>query len=273
MLNNLTIRKKIFAVLILPLLGFILASIKLSMDNYSEKNNLEELQIAVILSTKLSKLVHETQKERGATAGFVGSGGKKFVVKLPEQRKLTNKRLKELKTFIKGKDFSKINQDLANALNTTMGSLSKLNDIRAKVNNLSISLGDVLKYYTTNNAKILDTVSNIIKSSNNKDITKQLSGYSNFLLSKERAGIERAVGAGTLAKNKFSPKLKIKFIKLLAAQDSFMSNFLVFASQKDKDFYHSTMMGNDIDEVNRIRKILLSKNENFGVDSSFGLNK
>ena len=46
---------------------------------------------SVKLAVSISNLVHETQKERGATAGYVGSKGKKFTKRLPAQRLLTDK--------------------------------------------------------------------------------------------------------------------------------------------------------------------------------------
>ncbi len=60
---------------------------------------LKKLEKVVVFSTKIGALVHETQKERGMTAGFLGSKGKKFKDKLPKQRELTNNRIKELSSF------------------------------------------------------------------------------------------------------------------------------------------------------------------------------
>merc|ERR1711916_214551 len=174
----------------------------------------------------------------------------------------TNNRLNELKKFLSTHDFTKIDKNMSNNLNQLLDKLSQLNNIRSQVDSLNIKLSDALKYYTGVNAKILNCVSDIIKISNDKEITNSLITYSNFLLSKERAGIERAVGTSVIVKDKFSSALKTKFIKLISAQDSFMSNFLHFASPNIKEFYLDTLKGNDIDEVNRMRNILFSKNEN-----------
>ena len=263
MFKNMKIKTKFTILIGIPLILLFIASSEAFLSNYKNSQTLQQLNIGVKLSIKLSTLVHETQKERGMTAGFIGSKGKNFHDKLLEQRKLTNLRTKELKSFANLNDFSKINQELANTLNNTLSSLSQLENIRKQVDSLSISSGSTIKYYTQTNKYILNTISNILKSSDDKLITKQLSAYSNFLLSKERAGIERAIGTNTLNDNKFSELSKIKFIKLIAAQDSYMENYFVFTSIKAKKFYNHTMRGNSIEEVNRIRKLLLSKNDNF----------
>jgi methyl-accepting chemotaxis protein len=123
---------------------------------------------------------------------------------------------------------------------------------------LSIPAAKAIGYYTKMNAKFLNTVIEISKISQAPEVTKQLVAYSNFLLSKERAGIERAVGTNTLARDTFGPGMRIKFNNLIAAQDSFMNNFLQYASKDAKDFYSKTLKGEAVDEVNRIRKILMN---------------
>ncbi len=55
----------------------------------------------LVLSQKLSLMVHETQKERGASAGFIGSKGEKFIQELPKQRLLTDKRITEYHDYVK----------------------------------------------------------------------------------------------------------------------------------------------------------------------------
>ena len=45
-------------------------------------------------------LVHELQKERGMTAGFLGSKGTKFADKILIQRQQVDARLEEFKRFI-----------------------------------------------------------------------------------------------------------------------------------------------------------------------------
>jgi methyl-accepting chemotaxis protein len=100
-------------------------------------------------------LLHETQKERGASAGFVGSGGKKFKTILPKQRELTDKRLKEFKQTLKNINLNQFDKTLKNRIQDALNTLSRLNYIREKVSNLSISLKDTVAYYTNTNAKLL----------------------------------------------------------------------------------------------------------------------
>jgi methyl-accepting chemotaxis protein len=61
----------------------------------------------VVLNTKISLLLHETQKERGASAGYLGSKELKFKEDLLKQRTLTDARISELNTFLDTFPFQK----------------------------------------------------------------------------------------------------------------------------------------------------------------------
>ena len=264
-----TIKSKLMLLLALPLIGLIVISTKAILSDYEKVQTLEKLNIGIELSGKVSKLVHETQKERGVTSGYTSSKGKKFGDKLPSQRANTDKRIAELKSFLSKNDFSKIHQDISSLLSDALNDLSKINSIRTQVDSLSISGIKAIGYYSNMNAKFLSIVTSTVKLSNLPATCEQIGAYSNFLFSKEKAGVERAIGSGTLAKNKFIPSSKIKYIRFTASQKAYMMNFLRYASNDAKKFYKNTLQGNDINEVNRIREILFEKNENFGIESSY----
>ena len=77
MISKLSIKQKLIAIMLIPLIIVILLAAKLAYDSYRSLENLKSLDKVVILSTKIGALVHETQKERGMTAGFIGSKGVK----------------------------------------------------------------------------------------------------------------------------------------------------------------------------------------------------
>ncbi len=264
-----TIKSKLRLLVLLPLVVLIIISTKAIYIDYKHQQSLEKLSIGVELSVKIAKLIHETQKERGITIGYTSSKGKKFANKLSPQRVNTDKKIIELKSFLSKNDFSKINKDIDNLLINTFNKLSEINSIRNNIDSLSISGIKAIEYYSNTNKMFLDIIASIIKLSTLPEAGEQIVAYSNFLFSKEKAGVERAIGSGTLAKNKFIPASKIKYIKFTASQKAYMVNFLRYSSTSSKRFYEKTLKGKDIEEVNRIRQILFKNNENFGVESSY----
>jgi len=263
-----TIKKKLMLLLALPLFGLIVMSAKSILTDYTNKQSLEKLKIGIELSSKISILVHETQKERGATAGFLGSKGKKFTDTLPKQRELTNSKAQEFKRFLKDINLNDIDQSIAKSLKIAMSDFSNISNMRNNITNLSIPANKAISYYTNMNAKFLNCVIEISNISKSPAITKQLVAYSNFLLSKERAGIERAVGTNTLARDSFGAGMRIKLNNLIASQNSFMNNFLQYASSDAKVFYKNTLQGKAIDEVNRIRAVLMNSTKKKNIISN-----
>jgi len=270
-LHNMSFRAKLMLLILFPMLGFIIFGVMKSYDNYIHNNTMQKIEVLAKLSTKISKLVHETQKERGMTAGFLVSHGKKFANRLPNQRSLSEERFKELMSFVKNIDFSNYEEGFKTKLFHSISLYKGLREIRNKVDSFSIKTTKAINYYTTMNGNFLDNIVMIAKLSDNARITKELTAYSSFLLAKERAGIERAVGSGILAADRFQKGARERFSSLISEQDSFIKTFKYYADKESIDFYEKTVSGKDVDEVNRIRKIILSAKEigGFGVSGTY----
>ena len=271
MISKLSIKQKLIAIMLIPLVIVILLAAKLAYDSYRSLENLKSLDKVVILSTKIGALVHETQKERGMTAGFIGSKGVKFKDDLPKQREEVNKQITFLNEFLSDFDKSKYNDDFIKNLNSGLEKLKDLQGVRNSVNSLNIAAPIAIAYYTDTNTLLLNTLGTIVKFSNSPNVTKELGSYMNFLLAKERTGIERAVGTNTFAQNKFTEGLKARFYTLIAEQTAYLDIFSKIASKDIVDFYLKTVVGKDIEEVEKMRKIALFSNieENFGVEPNY----
>ena len=119
-LKSLSLKTKIILIVFLSLLMVFYFIGKEFINHYKFIHNKEKLEILINLSTKLSSLIHETQKERGASAGFLGSHGKKFRTILPKQRKLTDKTIYELKEFLAKVNLNEFPPELKESLNFLM---------------------------------------------------------------------------------------------------------------------------------------------------------
>jgi len=263
---NVPIKTKLNGLVIMVVL-FVIYSMTITIfDSLQTYKRLDDVKILNDLSAKLSLLIHETQKERGASAGFLGSKGTKFIDILPKQRLSTDVRIKEYKAYIQTTQLSDFPDELRSEINAVNQALDNINSIRTRVGNLRISVKDEVAYYTNMNKHILIVTSITAKSSQSPKLIKALDAYTNFLKSKERAGIERAVMSATFANDAFKPGMFAKFIKLVAEQDSYADSFLAMASPKLKQAYKSTMNDPIIQEVQKMRNIALSKSNEGGFD-------
>jgi len=264
-----SIKYKLNIILVL-VVSFSLMILGLTINNaMDEKSTIERAQQLNLLSQKLSLLIHETQKERGASAGFLGSKGKKFATILPKQRLLTNSRNIQLKEYISTLNLNSFPNELKSEILSFSSDIAKINNIRSQVDSLSISVKNQVKYYTNMNAKILNIVSLTAKLADTPELVKALDTYTNFLKSKERAGIERAVLSATFASNYFKNGAFSKWITLVAEQDAYLESSMSMANDEVKSLYKNKMDSSVIGEVQKMRDIAKEKaiSGDFGIDS------
>jgi len=237
-------------------------------DALKKRDVIAQVKELNILSQKLSLLIHETQKERGASAGFLGSKGRKFGVILKKQRLLTDGRYHELQVYIKRLDLKNYQAVLRNSIKAVITGMNKIDTIRSNVDKLTISVKDEVKYYSDVNRDILKVVSLTAKLADTPELVKALSAYTNFLKSKERAGIERAVMSATFSADRFGKGMFAKFITLMAEQNAYMDAFISIAPDDSVKMYKDIMNDPVVREVNKMRAIALEKANvgGFGVD-------
>lgn len=270
-LRNLKIRNKLILMLLFPLAGLIYFSANGVWEKSHQANEAKSLQELSALSVKISALVHETQKERGATAGFLGSKGTKFTAELPAQRSETDKRSTEFSSYLEGFDSSKYGSELRSSLDLAVSKLSIIQNKRDAISAMSISTGEAIGYYTGMNEAFLDVISYVTKLSTDGEMSRQLAAYVSFLEGKERAGIERAVMSNTFAQNRFGPGMFNKFSSLVTEQDTYTDMFLSLAHPEGKEFYNRILSGQAVEEVARMRKVAFDKASKgrFGVDAQY----
>ena len=93
-------QSKLLILILLPI-AYILASsgiiISESWEEYQKVNTVKEVYDAPL---DLAIVLYELQKERGLTAGYIGSGGTLFAEELQKQRILTNEKIKGLGAYL-----------------------------------------------------------------------------------------------------------------------------------------------------------------------------
>ena len=234
-----------------------------------DRASLERTKELNLLSQKLSLLIHETQKERGVSAGFIGSSGKKFTEMLASQRISTNTHIKNLKKTLAKMDMESYADELRRQTDILLSDIEKIDGIRKRVDMLEIGVENEVAFYTGLNNHILDIVALTARLTDTPSLVKALDGYVNFLKAKDKAGIERAVLSAVFSADKFDDGLYTRFVLLLASQDTYMDAFLSIAPKEMTEFFYSVMDAPVVQEVEKMRKIAKTnaKEGGFGIDS------
>ena len=85
MLADLNIARKLCLLLILPMATFLFLVAVESIQRWKDIDELKFVERSLVVSFSAGELIHELQKERGYTSGYLGSKGKKFALELPDQ--------------------------------------------------------------------------------------------------------------------------------------------------------------------------------------------
>ena len=267
-IRNLSLRTKFLTIIVPMLLGLAYLTYLEARDSLRQTQTLDKLYTAIDASVRISFLVHEIQKERGNSSGYLSNNGEKFGPQLIDQRELTDKRIFELEELLAQDQMSAFvseHQYLFDQLNTLV---DRIPTLRKDVNDLVYTPNEAIDNYTVINTWALDMLGQIIPETDRSDIYGQVQAYINFLKSKERAGIERAIGTQAFSKKFLDNEVYKRFSSLVSEQNAFLNSFRSTASREAIDFYQNTLVGAEVDEVNRMRTILYS-NENLEDDPSY----
>ncbi len=270
MINKLKLSQKLIILVSIPLILMVGFALEKSITSFSLYRTTVQLESMTNLSIYASGLVHELQKERGITAGFLGSKGPKFSKKIIEQRKLSDEKAKALKIFLNDFDAASIGEKFDNDLKDALAQIELIEKKRTLVNEQNIQAKEAISYYTNMNALFLGLISKISVNSPNGELAVMTAAYANYLQSKEHAGIERAVLSSVFARDDFGPFFP-KFISLIAAQKNYMSVYLSLAKEADIAFYNETVQGKEVNEVLRLRQVAQenSVTGDFGIDPAY----
>ena len=249
----------------------IMAVLYLSMDEIIQQfvalETALQMEEAIAVATRASALVHELQKERGFTAGFIGSNGEKFAQSLKQQQTTTDGLKKSLQATLEAIDTDSFGEGFQDPQNRALQLLEQLGQKRNAVAASQISLQEAIGYYSAINAHFLQMIGALVRFSNDAETATLLKAYVLFMQGKERAGLERAVLATVFSQDQFQGNLLQKLISLIAIQETYTSAFLALADPEAIEFYRNLTRNPVFQTTETMRETALAKaNEgNFGL--------
>ncbi|WP_265436659.1 methyl-accepting chemotaxis protein [Aeromonas media] len=257
-MKKLGLAHKMLLVVCLPLLALLFFSGRYVYERYRAEQEMSQAQAALGVVREAAQLAHELQRERGMSAGFLGSGGNKFRDALPAQRKVVDTLL------------VRFHQDPALlALTEVQQALTGLTAMRERVGALGVEVAEQVGFYTRLITQLLAVVDQVSIRSQDATIALQTSAYAAFLQSKERMGLERATLSNVFARGSFTPALLQQYISLLAAQNTYLERFQALASPSQRQLLADSLASPVVAKVADIEKLALEKaaSGGFGVDA------
>ena len=208
---------------VIGLLVFAFMFVQTQQRQASEMNRLAEL---TAFGGNISAVIHELQRERGNTAGFIGSqGGEVFRDRLAAQRDVTDDVVAQYYQAFAAKDLALYSQAYAAQVRRANELLEAIAAHRDAVDTLDINLGAGVAPYTQTINAYLEAYVEEVHESRDAEMTEGMISLLNLMEAKENAGIERAIGANSFGQAAVPRSNHQRIYNLRAAQDAYIHEF------------------------------------------------
>lgn len=257
-LNNLSIKRKLLLLALLPILALLYFSANQVIVQLKTTGIVKEVSVRVSESEKVSNLVHELQKERGLSAGFIASKGEKGGDKLTAQRAEVDKKIKEMEDFLKGKKSS----------SRILSLLSELNSMRSRISSLQMAAGESFAYYTNTIGRLISEMTVITRGIGHLEARNRMDSHIYLVRAKEYLGQTRGTLNGVFTANSFTGDGLVKFSGIYRLYDDNTKRFLERAQDDLKRLYTERFHGQDVQTTMEMINTAFSKAEEgrFGID-------
>ncbi|MGB0682169.1 MAG: nitrate- and nitrite sensing domain-containing protein [Magnetovibrionaceae bacterium] len=255
---NRSISFKVAVAAVIPGLAFLVAAGVLFSNAMQTRANLLHISELANFAPLASGVVHEMQKERGMSAGFIGSKGARFGDQLPGQRAATDAAIRafeEGQSLIDPGDFDEI---LETRIELAEEMIADLGSYRNQVSSRSITVPQMATYYTGTIESYLNIVDSMTILSDQAEVSTRVIAYTSLLWAKEKAGLERAMGAVGFGSGQFRDAIYQRFVRLIAIQDNYLENFEKYAATEEINALDRIRFTPDYEEVDRLRAIALA---------------
>ena len=269
--GNLKLKWKLITIVFVPVVCLIyFAQNKVSDSRMVVNENQRILRLSQY-AVNASALVHELQKERGFSAGFMSSQGSKFSTELGQQRQQVDKKISTLNAFMNDFTPELYGKNFAKQLQVALDRLSQIKSKRSAISDFKLPSKEAIAYYSQMHSVFLESIGFLAKNSSLGELSNMANAYTNFLNSKERAGIERAVLAAVFTQNIFKPGAYDHFKSLTTIQDTYMDVFKSLATADQLSFYNNTVKGEAIEATKTMHDLAVdhASTGNFGVDPAY----
>jgi len=235
---------------------------------FDAKKQAEQIKSIADYMVVANQVVHQLQRERGASAGYIASNGSSMEETMKKQRLLTDKYYKVMDKDTKSLDMAQLGYKFARRANASSRRLWKLPSVREKITSLSIGNYESNELYTEMIDDILGTfqeASVIIKDS---ELSFPFTACVNLIMAIEMAGSERAIMTGFVAKDKPVTQSEMHAWMLVAkGQEALLSVFKYQITDEMLKKFHTKMSESNSTAVMDIRKQISEnlENGNFGL--------
>jgi two-component system cell cycle response regulator len=226
--RKISLGKRVVLTMLIPVIGMFMLIWFILLQNISEYRQVQGLLSMGELSTGISSVVHQLQKERGLSAGYVGSDYESFGSELTAHRQETDRSIAEFQ-----RKLDRLPEELIRrfVLHQYDGLELRVSDIRKQVDRKEIKLEDVVGHYSSAVSDLLGTIVRASHSEIPGKLRDSLSTLTALMNMKEQVGLERAYGTFVIERDGY-PFFELQEIsKLIGLQKAYMDVYSLHATK------------------------------------------
>lgn len=257
LLKRFTVSQKLVFIFAVVSVAILAISVITILDERNRAQSMGRVAEVSRFIPTVSDVIHEYQKERGQSAGFIGSGGNStFEARLNEQRRQTDIAVAKLNSAIG--EFGDIlgGTVMDGPWRNVRQQLNLLTANRDNVSALTVNVGQMAGAYTQSIRSMFDFLYSVQTEVLKDSFLSKYVALSALLEMKERAGIERAMGANGFARGQFSPEVYNRFISLGAQQEAFALTYSEYGGQGWTQGLTSVLQSKASKDVEALRAVV-----------------
>src|SRR5690554_3228266 len=221
LLHRIPMGGKFLLTLLLPLLALAWFAGNGIVDRQRQATSMAEMENLALLSRHAGDVVHEMQRERGMTSGYLGSQGSEFGTRLATQRRQTDEEIVSLRDYLAGMEI-RLDERLQSRIDRVQQLLGDNERVRQRVDNLDIQAAEAIGHYTSLNGELMTLIGRMTQRTEAASISRALSSYFTLLEAKDLAGIERAVLTNAFAANVMRTPAYHSLLELIGQEKAFL---------------------------------------------------
>ncbi len=222
--------------------------------HFRDRAGLQRIQELSVVAAKTSALIHELQKERGLSSGFVAGAGRRFLRDLPDQRLRTDRSLQEASEAWALIGPSPSFGSLEASLGEARTALADLSRFRSDIYAQALTPNAVVQRFSSLIDRLLVVIAEVPGTSGHPQVTMALIALFNFLLAKEYTGQLRALGSAVCAQSGFEPFQFERFQTLVHQREDSLNTFVRHAAREQLDRWAELLSSESLVQWDQFRR-------------------
>ncbi len=237
-------------IFVLPLIVVILLlGWKVLGTLFADRDRAELVESRTYLAERLNDIVHQLQRERGYSSGYLASDGRALTDELAAQRRLTDEVVGNVVSEWAVADGPR-NADVIEAR------LDELQQWRTWVDAQSIARSEVVDVYTAFISDLLEAAELNIVASPEDRLRLLIEASQALAQAKDTAGLQRATGAAAFASQDMDAELHLTLVSLAAQEAAFLE--LAEGNVQGSGWHLAVNQSENFAPMDRVRRDLIA---------------